>query len=132
MTVPLCPASGNVTASEETVKSPVIVSKSRVAGGLVFTAGQMPFMPGTRDIPEGIAAQVRQSLDNVKAVLEAAGTSMGKVVKVTIFLQNMDDFAVMNEIYATYFDKDYPARSTVEVARLCWDALVEIEAIAVQ
>lgn len=101
------------------------------ANGLVFTAGQVPLIPGTKTIPEGgIQAQTRQSLENVKGILEAAGTSLDKVIKVTVFLQSMDDFAAMNEIYATYFPENPPARSAVEVARLPLNVLVEIEAIA--
>lgn len=102
------------------------------AGSLVFCAGQLPIDPSTGAVPDGVEAQTRQSLANVAAVLEAGGASMATVVKTTVFLKNMDDFAVMNAIYANYFPAgDAPARSTVEVARLPRDVLVEVEAIAV-
>ena len=78
----------------------------------------------------GIAEQTRRALDNVKAVLAAAGTSLGKVVKTTVFLKDMNDFAAMNQVYAEYFPADPPARSTVQVARLPKDALIEIEVVA--
>lgn len=100
-------------------------------GGLVFTSGQLPLNPETGAFPEGIAEQTRQSLTNCKAILEAAGTSMEKVIKTTVFLSDMNNFGAMNEVYATFFPEDaVPARSAVEVARLPKDAMVEIEVIA--
>lgn len=97
----------------------------------VFTAGQVGLDPATGEFVEGgIQAQTRRALQNVSAVLEAAGTSLGNVVKVTVFLADMDDFGKMNEVYADFFPDDPPARSAVQVARLPLDALVEIEAIA--
>jgi 2-iminobutanoate/2-iminopropanoate deaminase len=106
-------------------------SQGIIADGMVFTAGQVPLVPGTKSLAEGgIQGQARQSLENVKGVLEAAGTTLEKVVKVTVFLQNMDDFAAMNEVYATFFTENPPARSAVEVARLPLGALIEIEAVA--
>lgn len=117
-----------------TEKAPAAVgpySQAVVANGLVFTAGQLALIPGTKDMAEGgIQAQTEQALKNLKAVLEAAGTSLAQVVKVTVFLQDMDDFAAMNEVYARFFDEKPPARSAVQVARLPLDALVEIEAVA--
>jgi 2-iminobutanoate/2-iminopropanoate deaminase len=102
------------------------------AGTLVFSAGQLPIDSTTGTVPEGVEAQTRQSLANVAAVLEAGGASLASAVKTTVFLKNMDDFAAMNAVYATFFSSgDAPARSTVEVARLPRDVLVEIEAIAV-
>lgn len=99
--------------------------------GMVFTAGQVGLVPGTKTLAEGgIEGQTRQVLENLKAVLEAAGSNLDKVVKTTVFLQSMDDFAAMNAVYATYFSAEPPARSTVEVARLPVGALVEIEAVA--
>lgn len=99
--------------------------------GLIITSGQLPIDPATGAFPEGIQAQTRQSLTNVKAILEAAGSSMDKVVKTTVFLSDMNNFGAMNEVYATFFGEGgYPARSAVEVARLPKDALVEIEVIA--
>jgi 2-iminobutanoate/2-iminopropanoate deaminase len=107
-------------------------SPAIIANGLVFTAGQTGSDPATRKLVDGgIQAQTRQTLHNVKAVLEAAGTSLDNVVKTTVFLADMNDFAAMNAIYGEFFPQPYPARSTVQVARLPGDALVEIETIAV-
>ena len=100
------------------------------AGNLIITSGQLPLDPATGAFPQGIAAQTRQSLTNCKAVLEAAGASMADVIKTTVFLRDMNDFAAMNEVYATFFEGDCPARSAVQVARLPKDADVEIECIA--
>ena len=101
-------------------------------GNLVITSGQLPIDPATGAFPEGIQAQTKQSLTNVKAILEAAGLTMDSVVKTTVFLSDMNNFGAMNEVYATFFTEGgYPARSAVEVARLPKDALVEIEVIAV-
>jgi 2-iminobutanoate/2-iminopropanoate deaminase len=100
------------------------------AGGLLFCAGQLPLdLAGA--MPASIAEQTHQSLKNVAAVLEAGGASLASVVKTTVFLKDMNDFTAMNAVYATYFQENSPARSTVEVARLPKDALVEIEAIAI-
>jgi len=99
-------------------------------GSLVFISGQVPINPATGEIKGDIRVQTRQSLDNIKAILEAAGSSLSKVVKTTVFLKNLDDFSAMNEVYAEYFRQDAPARSTVEVSRIPRGALVEIEAIA--
>lgn len=98
----------------------------------VFTSGQIPLNPETNSIPDGIEAQTRQSLDNVRAVLEAGGSSLDKVVKVSIFLKDLDDFGKVNEIYSTYFTANPPARSCVQVSRLPRDAMVEIEAIGLK
>ena len=103
------------------------------AGSIVITSGQVPIDPATGAVVEGgIAAQTRQSLTNVQAVLAAAGLTMDNVIKTTVFLKNMNDFAAMNEVYATFFTGNPPARSAVEVARLPKDVRVEIEAIAVK
>ena len=100
-------------------------------GNMVITSGQLPLDPATGAFPEGIQAQTKQSLTNVKAILEAAGLSMDSVVKTTVFLSDMNHFGAMNEVYATFFTEgNYPARSAVEAARLPKDALVEIEVIA--
>jgi len=102
-----------------------------VANGFVFTAGQIPLDPKTGNIVEGgIAAQTRQVLENLRAVLEAAGASMDSVVKATVFLKTMSDFGAMNEVYAEYFAASKPARSTVAVAELPRGALVEIDLCA--
>ncbi len=97
---------------------------------LVFTSGQLPIDPTTGEMPADIEGQTEQSLKNVQAVLEAAGSDLSKAVKVTVFLQDIKDFAKVNEIYATFFDTDPPCRSAFQVAHLPKDALVEIEAIA--
>lgn len=106
-------------------------SQGIAGGGLVFCSGQLPIDPAGI-MADGIAAQTRQSLANLAAVLGAAGVGLADVVKTTVFLKDMEQFAVMNAVYATVFTDKPPARSTVEVARLPRDALVEIEAIAVK
>ena len=117
-----------------TDKAPAAIgpySQGVKVGNLLFTSGQIPLDPATGAFPEGIQAQARQSLTNVKAILAEAGVSMDQVIKTTVFLKDMNDFAAMNEVYATFFTEgNYPARSAVEVARLPKDVLVEIEAIA--
>ncbi len=118
-----------------TSKAPAAIgpySQGIDAGSLVFSSGQLPIDPATGQMPDGPAAQAKQSMENVKAVLEAAGTSLGKAVKVTIFLKDLEHFGAVNEVYAGYFSGAFPARSCVQVARLPKDALVEIEAIAVK
>ena len=99
--------------------------------GLIFVSGQLPIDPATGAFPEGgVQAQTRQSLTNAKAILEAAGLSLANVVKTTVFLADMADFAAMNEIYAEFFTEPFPARSAVAVKTLPKNALVEIECIA--
>lgn len=101
------------------------------AGNLVFTAGQLGLDPATNElVPGGIEAETRQSLINVKNVLEAAGASLENVVKTTVFLLDMNEFARMNAIYAEFFTADYPARSTVQAAALPKNGAVEIEVVA--
>ena len=101
------------------------------AGGFLFTAGQVGFDPATGELVDGgIAEQTRRVLENVRAILEAGGTSLGRVVKTTVFLVDMADFAQMNEVYAQVFGEHRPARSTVAVAALPRGARVEIEAVA--
>ena len=97
-------------------------------GDLLFVSGQVPIDPSTGAIVEGDISV--QSLNNLKAILNAAGTNMGAVVKTTVFLADMNDFAAMNEVYAQFFQEPFPARSAVQVGRLPKDAKVEIEAIA--
>jgi 2-iminobutanoate/2-iminopropanoate deaminase len=100
-------------------------------GEFVYTAGQIPIDPNTGNfVPGGIAEQTRQVLENLKAVLEAASSSLDRVVKATVFLKNMGDFAAMNEVYAEYLATAKPARSTVAVAELPRGALVEIDFVA--
>lgn len=106
-------------------------SQAIEVGQFIFCSGQLPINPATGAFPEGgIEAQTRQSLANVKAILEAAGTSLSRVVKTTVFLASMDDFAAMNGVYAEAFSAPYPARSAVAVKTLLKGALVEIECIA--
>ncbi len=117
-----------------TEKAPAAIgpySQGIRAGKVVFTSGQLPADPETGLLASGAAEQTRRSLQNVRAVLEAAGAKMEDVVKVTVFLKDMGDFSAMNAVYAEFFPSEYPARSAVEVARLPKDALVEIEAVAV-
>ncbi len=105
-------------------------SQGIIANGFIFTAGQTGMIPGTKTLPEGVAEQTRQTLNNIKGILEAAGTRLDRIVKTTVYLQNIQDFAAMNEVYASFFPGDPPARTTVEVAALPLGALVEIEAVA--
>lgn len=103
---------------------------AKLVGGLLFTSGQLGLDPATGTLPEGIEAQTKQSLENLGAVLAAAGLGYGDVVKTTVFLANMEDFGAVNEIYAGYFPKEPPARSCVAVKTLPKNALVEIEVVA--
>ncbi|CAN5809909.1 RidA family protein [soil metagenome] len=106
-------------------------SQAMMHGGLVYTAGQIPLDPHTGDLLEGdIQEQTEQVFRNLRAVLEAAGASLDSVIKTTVFLRDMNEFAAMNEVYAKHFGKHAPARSTVQAARLPRDCGVEIEAIA--
>lgn len=99
-------------------------------GPFIYASGQIPLNPATGEIAEGITEQTRQSLANVKAILEAAGLTMANVVKTTVFLADMNDFTAMNAVYAEAFEAPYPARSAVAVKQLPKNALVEIEVIA--
>ena len=105
-------------------------SQGIAADGLIFVSGQLPIDPATGAMPEDVSAQAGQALANVKAVLEAAGSSMEKVVKTTIFLADIADFAAVNEVYAAAFPQPCPARSCFAVAALPKNAKLEIEAIA--
>lgn len=106
-------------------------SQAVKVNGLVYTSGQIPLDPVTGELVTDVKLATKRSLDNLKAVLEAAGTSLDKVVKTVVFLKNMDDFAAVNEVYATYFTENPPARSCVAVAKLPKDAVLEIEAVAI-
>ena len=115
-----------------TDKAPAAIgpySQGTRKGNLLFVSGQLPIDPSTGNMPEGIEAQTRQSLENVKSIIEKAGGTLKEVLKCTVFLKDMNEFAGMNKIYGEYFTDDYPARAAVEVARLPKDANVEIEAI---
>jgi len=118
----------------ETAEAPAAIgpyNQAVIAGPWVFTAGQIALIPGTKDIAaEDVAGQTHQVLRNLRAVLEAAGSSLDRVVKTTVFLKEMSDFAAMNEVYARYFTSNEPARSTVAVKELPLNVLVEIDAIA--
>ena len=105
-------------------------SQANKIGNLIFTSGQIPLVPATGELVTDIEGATKQCLENVKAILEEAGSSLDKVVKTVVFIKNMDDFALVNEVYGQYFVNNKPARSCVEVARLPKDALIEIEAIA--
>lgn len=104
-------------------------SQAVVSGGMLFTSGQIPVNPISGEIPEGIEAQAHQVFINLKNLIESSGTSIGKTVKTTVFIKDMADFPLVNEIYALYFTEPYPARSCVEVARLPKDVLIEVEAV---
>ena len=105
-------------------------SQAIEANGFVYVSGQLPINPATGEFPEGIKEQTRQSLMNAKAILEAAGLSMKNVVKTTVLLADIADFAAMNEVYAEFFEEPYPARSAFAVKSVPKGALVEIECIA--
>ena len=107
-------------------------SQAVEAGGFIFTSGQLGIDPVTGEFGATVEEQTRLSLENVKAILEAAGAGLNQVVKTTVFLKDMNDFVRVNEVYSSFFEQPYPARSAVEVARLPKDALVEIETIVVK
>ena len=105
-------------------------SQAQIVGNLVYTSGQIGVDPATGVAPEGVEAQAHQVFKSLCELLKAAGSDISKVVKTTVFIKNMDDFALVNSIYGQYFTEPYPARSCVEVARLPKDLLVECEVIA--
>ena len=116
-----------------TDKAPAAIgpySQAQIVGNLVYTSGQIPIDPATGLIVEGLDAQANQVFKNISELLKAAGSDMSKVVKTTVFIKDMNDFAAINAIYANYFSAPYPARSCVEVARLPKDVLLECEVIA--
>lgn len=119
-----------------TDKAPAAVgpySQATEVNGFIFTSGQIPLIPETGElVSDDIKKATARSLDNIKAILEEAGSGMDKVLKVNIFLDDVNDFAAVNEVYAEYFTENKPARSCVEVANLPKKALIEIEAIAVK
>ncbi|HEX9656225.1 MAG TPA: RidA family protein [Bacteroidota bacterium] len=107
-------------------------SQGVIAGNLVFTAGQIALNPSTGEpVGKDIKEQTKQVLENLKAILEAAGSNLSNVIKTTVYLKDMNEFAAMNEVYAEFFSANPPVRSTVEVARLPKDVRVEIEAVGV-
>lgn len=116
-----------------TVNAPAAIgpySHGNKMGNLVFTSGQLPINPETKELVTEIKAATRQSLENVKAILEEAGTSMANVIKATVFVKDLGQFAELNEVYSEYFGEKSPARSCIQVAKLPMDAVVEIEVIA--
>ena len=120
-----------VIATEKGPKAIGPYSQAIKAGGFVFISGQVAFDPATGQLVEGdVTKQTARVLENLKGIAEAAGTSLEKAVKATVFLKDMGDFAAMNEVYAKYFTNNPPARATVEVARLPRDVRVEIDIIA--
>ncbi len=121
-----------IIATESAPKAIGPYSQAVVWNGLVFLSGQIPLDPATGQLAEGdIVIQTERVLENIRAVLEASGSSFDRVLKTTVFLKNMADFPRMNEVYARYFGSNPPARSTVEAARLPRDVQVEIDCIAV-
>ena len=111
----------------KTDKAPAAIgpySQAIEVNGMVYTSGQIPVNPQTGEIPEGCVAQAQQALENLSNLLQAAGTSMDNVIKTTVFIKDMNDFAKINEVYATFFTNDFPSRSCVEVARLPKDVLL--------
>ena len=116
-----------------TNKAPAAIgpySQAQIVGNLMFCSGQIPVIPETGELAQGLEAQANQVFKNIAALLTAAGSDISKVVKTTVFIKNMDDFGAINAIYAQYFTEPFPARSCVEVARLPKDVLLECEAIA--
>ncbi|MGM8211500.1 RidA family protein [Virgibacillus sp. W0430] len=115
-----------------TDKAPAAIgpySQAIQAGDFLYVSGQIPVNPETGEVVDGIEKQTTQVMENMKAVLEEAGASFAQVVKFTIFIDSMDDFATINDIYGSYLEKPYPARATVEVSRLPKDVLVEMDAV---
>lgn len=120
-----------VIATEQAPKAIGPYSQAIRTEGLIFTSGQIPIDPATSQVVAGdVSAQTERVLKNLAAVLQASGSSLEKVLRCTVFLKDMEDFAAMNEVYGRYFKQAPPARSTVEVARLPKDVLVEIDVIA--
>ena len=119
-----------------TNKAPAAIgpySQAIAVGDMIFTSGVIPIIPETGELETGdIKAQAKQAIGNLINLLEAAGASADSVVKTTVFIKDMNDFAAINEVYATFFTGNYPARSCVEVARLPKDVLIEIEAVALK
>ncbi len=123
----------NVIATDGAPKAIGPYSQAIKANGFIFVSGQTPLDPTTQQmVSGGVPEQTERVLNNISAILKAAGSSLDKVVRCGVFLKNMNDFAAMNEVYARFFSGNPPARSTVEVARLPKDCLVEIDAIALE
>lgn len=117
----------------QTVHAPAAVGpyvQAVQAGNMLYASGQLGLIPETGELPEGIEAQTKQALANVSAILEEAGYTKEDVIKTTVYITNMDDFATVNSIYGTFFENNQPARSCVEVSKLPKGGLVEVEVIA--
>lgn len=119
-----------VVATDKAAPAIGAYSQANIANGFVFTSGQLPLLPDGTMVDGDAAAQARQSLTNIAAILEAAGSGLENVVKCTVFLAAIEDFAAVNEVYASFFGEPYPARSAFAVGALPKGALVEIEAVA--
>ncbi|MDO4555544.1 MAG: RidA family protein [Lachnospiraceae bacterium] len=119
-----------------TEKSPAAIgpySQAVEVNGIIYTSGMIPVIPATGQIVEGgVKEQTKQVFENLAALLQAAGSDLSQVFKTTVFIKDMNDFGSVNEVYATFFDGDYPSRSCVEVARLPKDVLIEVEVIALK
>lgn len=116
-----------------TTKAPSAIgpySQGVKVGNMIYTSGQIPVNPETGELEMDIKKATKRSMENIKAILEEAGTTLENIIKTTIFLKDMNDFALVNEVYASFFKENPPSRSCVEVARLPKDAVIEIEAIA--
>ena len=117
-----------------TVNAPAAIvpySQGVKIGDLIFTSGQLPINPETKEIPEDIKEATKQSIENVKAILEESGSALENVIKTTVFLKDLNDFASVNEVYGEFFKENPPARSCFQVAKLPMDAPIEIEVVAV-
>jgi 2-iminobutanoate/2-iminopropanoate deaminase len=123
--------SKRIIRTEEAPQAIGPYSQAVVAGGFVYVAGQLALDPRTGQlVPGDVRIQTKRVMENIKAILESAGSSLANVVKTTVFLRDMNDFGVMNEIYGSYFQEDPPARSAFQVAKLPRDGAVEIEVVA--
>ncbi len=123
----------NIISTDKAPKAIGPYSQAVEINGMLFISGQVPINPETGQVVGGgIEAQTRQVLNNIKAILEAANYSLNDVVKTTVYLKDLNDFAKMNQVYATFFDSQPPARAAFQVARLPLDVLIEIEAIAIK
>ncbi|MGF1733778.1 Rid family detoxifying hydrolase [Photobacterium satsumensis] len=124
-----------MTQTINTVNAPAAVGpyvQGKHFGNMLITSGQLPLNPETNTMPDNVAEQAKQSLANVEAIVNEAGMTKADIVKATVFVKDLNDFAIVNEVYAAFFGENCPARSCVEVARLPLDAKVEIEVIAVK
>lgn len=123
----------NIISTDKAPKAIGLYSQAIEVNGIIYTSGVIPINPATNELVEGdITIQANQAIKNLVALLEEAGSNADSVIKTTVFIKNMNDFGKVNEVYASYFTSNFPARSCVEVARLPKDVLIEIEAIAIK